>query len=68
MLCMFLFFLELLVCYFVIFEEFGELIIKDWVLVIDVYYLFISLLIFFNIDFEVWCEWFVYESFVMNKC
>lgn len=59
---------ELPVRHFATLEELGELIIKDWVSVIDVYYPSISPLIFPNTDSEAWREWSAHESFAMNKC
>lgn len=59
---------ELPVRHFATLEELGELIIKDWVSVIDVYYPPISPLIFPNTDSEAWREWSAHESFAMNKC
>ena len=65
---MFLSFPDLPVRHFATLEELGELIIKDWVSVIDVYYPPISPLIFPNTDSEAWREWSAHESFAMNKC
>ena len=60
-------FSELPVRHFTTLEELGELLLKDWVAVIDLHYPPISQLVFSSTDSEVFRQWSAHEAFAVAR-